>query len=1084
MRRSNDDRDGGRGRGRGRGGRRDDRSSRGRGYSNTRPAAPEDGAVYVATVTELALDLPPQGVFASLKGRGRHDGQRCLLRAQRQPAVEALQVNDTMRVTCRPDKQNRLEGRLCPPRIGSAKEGSATPPSKPLLVLDLNGVLCDRGTYATRDGKKKSVNRPGAARFVRWCYERFEVGVWSCAKKDNMELGLFEGRDLVMCWDQHHSTSLWPRTSTVSPQKPLFLKEIDRLWACAFDAPRDAQPSIMNDWRRKVTASAPSTLTRYDAATTVLIDNHLEKFERNPLGSCVLVPTWTASEEGDASLALDGALCQALGALSEGDCGATGLKMAGGGTVPLTHPQPTDDDVRKVQAYVQAGCPDGPLHPSLEALANAPAPPPPSAAELKAKADAQALATPAPPAPPKSSLERLASTQRRGFDMNLARRFAELYCSSPSHRSSCPDWPPRKYLERRDSPGPRARPLKRRDLGMLRTQRWFATEKTDGERHWLWADAGGCRLLARDLSLHRSFPTVKGLEQDTILDGEFIREASGREFFVAFDAVRSCGEDVGALPNAPARLDAASKAFACLDGQLDGLNVIAKTYYGADFDVLRKTLETGVFTDGERTTECDGVVLAAYRDAHGYYDAACYKYKPRVTLDVRLRSAPRVGDIDASVQNGPQDVTVTTIAIDAKALKLLKSVKPPQKRDGDRKALGHIVECEYIDGLWRVQRVRTDKRKPNSLRTAWSVLESIADRTSVADLAGALSEAWSKDTTSLAAEAHYDKIQRERNSGKQLEAQMFKLRRLNNFVKALVLDACCVKRDAVSSTSCDTKTLLRELRKPGRAKKPEKRDRRPCAVLELGCGRGGDLGKWRKAVEVTKLVACDISTESLAEAEKRWSNDGPPTGAFVAGDLGDATLAAKIKGSVGQWSPWADVASCHFALHYACGSAERIDAFLDCVSTNVKAGGVLVATIIDWLALKNTIEGSGKIGDLCSVKCSDAMRTRLLQLPDANSRDAWGVEYKFTLGDAVVDCAEFVVHLPSLIARAEAKGLKCTLEARFDRFLDGERRNRGAAFADLAAAIGVRPKHGNDEQVTDDQFAVTSLYTVVAFARE
>ena len=94
------------------------------------------------------------------------------------------------------------------------------------------------------------------------------------------------------------------------------------------------------------------------------------------------------------------------------------------------------------------------------------------------------------------------------------------------------------------------------------------------------------------------------------------------------------------------------------------------------------------------------------------------------------------------------------------------------------------------------------------------------------------------------------------------------------------------------------------------------------------------------------------------------------------------------------------------------------------------------------------------------------------------------MEYKFTLGDAVVDCAEFVVHLPSLIARAEAKGLKCTLEARFDRFLDGERRNRGAAFADLAAAIGVRPKHGNDEQVTDDQFAVTSLYTVVAFARE
>ena len=160
---------------------------------------------------------------------------------------------------------------------------------------------------------------------------------------------------------------------------------------------------------------------------------------------------------------------------------------------------------------------------------------------------------------------------------------------------------------------------------MLRTQRWFATEKTDGERHWLWADGDGCRLLSRDLSVARSFGPVQGLSSDTILDGEVVSESNGREFFVAFDAVRCLGEDVGAHPNAPARLKASSRAFELLS-DLDGLHVIAKTYYGADFEVLRKTLDTGVFTDGSRSTECDGVVLASYRDNHGYYDAACYKY--------------------------------------------------------------------------------------------------------------------------------------------------------------------------------------------------------------------------------------------------------------------------------------------------------------------------------------------------------------------------------------------------------------------------------------------------------------------------
>ena len=176
----------------------------------------------------------------------------------------------------------------------------------------------------------------------------------------------------MLCWDQRKSTSLWPRTSTVSPQKPLFLKEIDQLWASTFDAPKDEDLGVSGDWRRKAPAPSAPKLTRYDAATTVLVDNHLEKFERNPLGSCVLVPTWTASEESDTALSLDDDLCRTLSQYATGDCQETGKKLAGNGIVPKEHPAPTDDDVRAVQDYVARGCPDGPLHPSLEALASAP----------------------------------------------------------------------------------------------------------------------------------------------------------------------------------------------------------------------------------------------------------------------------------------------------------------------------------------------------------------------------------------------------------------------------------------------------------------------------------------------------------------------------------------------------------------------------------------------------------------------------------------------------------------------------------------------------------------------------------------
>jgi hypothetical protein len=78
--------------------------------------------------------------------------------------------------------------------------------------------------------------------------------------------------DLCFVWDQDKSTNLWPRSSIVNDKKPLFLKELSRVW--------EAVPC-------------------FSAVNTVLVDNHEEKFERNPLGTCVRVPEWApGSEDG------------------------------------------------------------------------------------------------------------------------------------------------------------------------------------------------------------------------------------------------------------------------------------------------------------------------------------------------------------------------------------------------------------------------------------------------------------------------------------------------------------------------------------------------------------------------------------------------------------------------------------------------------------------------------------------------------------------------------------------------------------------------------------------------------------------
>ena len=52
----------------------------------------------------------------------------------------------------------------------------------------------------------------------------------------------------------------------------------------------------------------------------------------------------------------------------------------------------------------------------------------------------------------------------------------------------------------------------------------------------------------------------------------------------------------------------------------------------------------------------------------------------------------------------------------------------------------------------------------------------------------------------------------------------------------------------------------------------------------------------------------------------------------------------------------------------------------------------------------------------------------------------------------------------------------------FAAFLDDARRHNDG-FAELAANVGVRPGPGDADALSDDQFAVASLYATIAFSR-
>jgi mRNA (guanine-N7-)-methyltransferase len=82
-------------------------------------------------------------------------------------------------------------------------------------------------------------------------------------------------------------------------------------------------------------------------------------------------------------------------------------------------------------------------------------------------------------------------------------------------------------------------------------------------------------------------------------------------------------------------------------------------------------------------------------------------------------------------------------------------------------------------------------------------------------------------------------------------------------------------------------------------------------VCDLGCGKGGDVPKW-KLKDPNEWLFGDISFESLKRAYEKYKSMKSPSRAFFLG--GDVFTC-----SIEQWIPkdiWWHITSCQFALHY------------------------------------------------------------------------------------------------------------------------------------------------------------------------
>ncbi|GKZ60901.1 mRNA cap guanine-N7 methyltransferase [Aspergillus niger] len=326
---------------------------------------------------------------------------------------------------------------------------------------------------------------------------------------------------------------------------------------------------------------------------------------------------------------------------------------------------------------------------------------------------------------------------------------------------------------------------------------------------------------------------------------------------------------------------------------------------------------------------------------------------------------------------------------------------------------------------------------------------------------------------------HYNAVPQRGWEWRKTESKIKGLRSFNNWVKS---------------------TLIQKF-------SPDEEFEKRLLVIDLGCGKGGDLGKWQLAPQPVDLyVGLDPAEVSIIQARERYAGmrsgrgprggrrGGPPLfhGEFRSKDcfgewLGDVDIVQQVgidpnvgPGGSMMASRWGgggfDVVTSMFAIHYAFESEEKARQMLRNVAGCLKKGGRFIGVCPNSDIISARVEEEAKAEWGNSI-----YRVRFPgDTPeDGIFRPPFGWKYSYFMEEAVGEIPEYVVPWEAFRALTEEYNLELQYRKPFMEVWRDEKDD--PELGPLSERMGVRDRTTGELTMTPEEQEAVSFYHAFCF---